>query len=296
MPLDLRRDARQRRDARLGRGAGLRRSGRPRRHPAADRGLLPRRVVRPVRPLPRGDRAAGRAAGSGCGRAGRSVRSSRGTRPAQGDRPGDAGRLDLRAGPDGLQCHRVGSATLDPDRRRLDHERRSSGSARRRIPSRGVPRGAPAAASTSSSTARRCACRRADDPGGVPVAGIDTPTLCYLENLTPVNVCRVCVVELDGRADAGPGLFAPVEPGMEIRTDSPRVRTAGRWCSSSSARPWTSRTAPRRPATTMARYGAGPDATGRRRPAHPAGERDAARAGPSSPCRGRPRRRRSPSR
>ena len=24
--------------------------------------------------------------------------------------------------------------------------------------------------------------------------GIDTPTLCFLENLTPVNVCRVCVV------------------------------------------------------------------------------------------------------
>ena len=28
--------------------------------------------------------------------------------------------------------------------------------------------------------------------------GIDTPTLCYLENLTPVNVCRVCVVEVTG--------------------------------------------------------------------------------------------------
>src|SRR5881628_1862882 len=27
---------------------------------------------------------------------------------------------------------------------------------------------------------------------------IDTPTLCQLDNLTPVNVCRVCVVELDG--------------------------------------------------------------------------------------------------
>src|SRR5690348_18277684 len=27
--------------------------------------------------------------------------------------------------------------------------------------------------------------------------GIDTPTLCFLENLTPVNVCRVCVVELE---------------------------------------------------------------------------------------------------
>src|SRR5215470_20115997 len=28
--------------------------------------------------------------------------------------------------------------------------------------------------------------------------GIDTPTLCFLESLTPVNVCRVCVVELEG--------------------------------------------------------------------------------------------------
>src|SRR2546427_802362 len=27
---------------------------------------------------------------------------------------------------------------------------------------------------------------------------VDTPTLCELENLTPVNVCRVCVVELEG--------------------------------------------------------------------------------------------------
>ncbi|HEY1320132.1 MAG TPA: 2Fe-2S iron-sulfur cluster-binding protein, partial [Streptosporangiaceae bacterium] len=29
--------------------------------------------------------------------------------------------------------------------------------------------------------------------------GIDTPTLCYLENLTPVNVCRVCVVDIGAR-------------------------------------------------------------------------------------------------
>src|SRR5438876_2896981 len=28
--------------------------------------------------------------------------------------------------------------------------------------------------------------------------GIETPTLCFLETLTPVNVCRVCVVELEG--------------------------------------------------------------------------------------------------
>ena len=29
-------------------------------------------------------------------------------------------------------------------------------------------------------------------------AGIETPTLCFLETLTPVNACRVCVVELEG--------------------------------------------------------------------------------------------------
>ena len=29
---------------------------------------------------------------------------------------------------------------------------------------------------------------------------IDTPTLCQLETLTPVNVCRVCVVEVESRA------------------------------------------------------------------------------------------------
>jgi len=27
---------------------------------------------------------------------------------------------------------------------------------------------------------------------------VDTPTLCQLDNLTPVNVCRVCVVEVEG--------------------------------------------------------------------------------------------------
>jgi len=28
--------------------------------------------------------------------------------------------------------------------------------------------------------------------------GIETPTLCYADTLTPVNVCRVCVVEIEG--------------------------------------------------------------------------------------------------
>src|SRR4051794_16149430 len=54
--------------------------------------------------------------------------------------------------------------------------------------------------------------------------GIDTPTLCYLENLTPVNVCRVCVVELTGSRVLVPACSRRVEPGMEIQTDSERVR------------------------------------------------------------------------
>ena len=54
--------------------------------------------------------------------------------------------------------------------------------------------------------------------------GVDTPTLCYAENLTPVNVCRVCVVEVTGSRVLVPACSRAVEPGMDIQTDSERVR------------------------------------------------------------------------
>jgi NADP-reducing hydrogenase subunit HndD len=54
--------------------------------------------------------------------------------------------------------------------------------------------------------------------------GIDTPTLCYLENLTPVNACRVCVVEVEGSRPLVPACSRKVEAGMVVKTDSPRVR------------------------------------------------------------------------
>ena len=54
--------------------------------------------------------------------------------------------------------------------------------------------------------------------------GIDTPTLCYAENLTPVNVCRVCVVEVTGSRVLAPACSRTVEAGMEVQTDSERVR------------------------------------------------------------------------
>jgi predicted molibdopterin-dependent oxidoreductase YjgC len=53
--------------------------------------------------------------------------------------------------------------------------------------------------------------------------GIETPTLCFLETLTPVNVCRVCVVELEGSRTLVPACSRKVEAGMVVRTDSERV-------------------------------------------------------------------------
>jgi predicted molibdopterin-dependent oxidoreductase YjgC len=54
--------------------------------------------------------------------------------------------------------------------------------------------------------------------------GIDTPTLCYADNLSPVNVCRVCVVEVTGSRVLVPACSRRVEAGMDVRTDSERVR------------------------------------------------------------------------
>src|SRR2546430_1204748 len=58
--------------------------------------------------------------------------------------------------------------------------------------------------------------------------GIETPTLCFLETLTPVNVCRVCVVELEGSRALVPACSRKVEAGMVIHTDSERVRLSRR--------------------------------------------------------------------
>ena len=53
---------------------------------------------------------------------------------------------------------------------------------------------------------------------------VETPTLCYADNLTPVNVCRVCVVEVTGSRVLVPACSRKVEAGMEVQTDSERVR------------------------------------------------------------------------
>src|SRR5579864_1397968 len=57
---------------------------------------------------------------------------------------------------------------------------------------------------------------------------VDTPTLCQLDTLTPVNVCRVCVVEVEGSRVLVPACSRKVEAGMVIQTDSERVRHSRR--------------------------------------------------------------------
>jgi predicted molibdopterin-dependent oxidoreductase YjgC len=54
--------------------------------------------------------------------------------------------------------------------------------------------------------------------------GIDTPTLCYGDTLQPANVCRVCVVEIEGGRVLAPACSRKVEPDMVVKTDSERVR------------------------------------------------------------------------
>ncbi|MBP9002210.1 MAG: [FeFe] hydrogenase, group A [Candidatus Hydrogenedentes bacterium] len=59
-------------------------------------------------------------------------------------------------------------------------------------------------------------------------AGVDVPTLCYLEGVQCIGACRVCVVEVEGARNLVASCSTPVAPGMKIHTHSKRVREARR--------------------------------------------------------------------
>jgi NADP-reducing hydrogenase subunit HndD len=114
--------------------------------------------------------------------------------------------------------------------------------------------------------------------------GIDTPTLCYAENLTPVNVCRVCVVEVTGSRVLVPACSRAVEAGMEIKTDSERVRLSRKmvleFLGSSVDLSLAGPIAPDGSVAAYAhRYGADPTRYGPPAAAADAGERDVHEAG-----------------
>ncbi len=108
--------------------------------------------------------------------------------------------------------------------------------------------------------------------------GIDTPTLCFLENLTPVNVCRICVVELQGSRILVPACSRQVEAGMVVKTDSERVRLSRRLVLEFLASSVDVSTAPKLQ-EYMQRYGAKPERFGDPVPPADAGERDAEQPG-----------------
>ena len=60
------------------------------------------------------------------------------------------------------------------------------------------------------------------------LAGIEIPTLCYLRELNEIGACRVCVVEVEGIERLVAACNSPVFDGMEVRTDTQRVRLARR--------------------------------------------------------------------
>ena len=58
--------------------------------------------------------------------------------------------------------------------------------------------------------------------------GINIPTLCFVEGMSPTGACRLCVVEIEGRDGLVPSCAFPVSHGMKILTHSPRAVQARR--------------------------------------------------------------------
>jgi predicted molibdopterin-dependent oxidoreductase YjgC len=116
-------------------------------------------------------------------------------------------------------------------------------------------------------------------------AGIDIPTLCFLESLTPVNACRICVVEVTGSRVLVPACSRRIEPAMEVQTASPRVRHSRRLVLELLASAVDLSIAPGF-AGMMAEYGADPSRFGPSAQPAAAGERDAREPGHHHPPAG----------
>lgn len=55
-------------------------------------------------------------------------------------------------------------------------------------------------------------------------AGIEIPTLCYLKKINEIGACRICMVEVKGARSLVTACVYPVNEGMEIFTNTERVR------------------------------------------------------------------------
>ncbi len=57
-------------------------------------------------------------------------------------------------------------------------------------------------------------------------ANIEIPTLCYLKDVNCIGACRICIVEIKGRGTLVASCVYPVEEGMEVLTNTPKVRSS----------------------------------------------------------------------
>ena len=55
-------------------------------------------------------------------------------------------------------------------------------------------------------------------------AGVEIPTLCYLKEMNEIGACRMCMVEVIGARSLVAACVFPVNEGMEIFTNSEKVR------------------------------------------------------------------------
>lgn len=54
-------------------------------------------------------------------------------------------------------------------------------------------------------------------------AGIHIPTLCYLDGVSTVGACRLCLVEVEGQSKLLPACVTAVEEGMVVQTHTERL-------------------------------------------------------------------------
>src|SRR5580698_5983520 len=55
-------------------------------------------------------------------------------------------------------------------------------------------------------------------------AGIQVPKLCATDSLEPFGSCRLCLVEIEGKRGYPASCTTPVEAGMKVRTQSPKLQ------------------------------------------------------------------------
>ncbi len=55
------------------------------------------------------------------------------------------------------------------------------------------------------------------------IAGIEIPTLCYLKEVNEIGACRICVVEVKGARSLVASCVYPINEGMEVFTNTPKV-------------------------------------------------------------------------